>query len=820
MRKWILHIACLFITLGTIAQKTKVSGIVVDAANGDTLPFVNIYFQDTKIGTTSDLDGKYELESYYATDTLVASFVGYRTFKQAIQKDVAQEVVIKLAPADEDLPELIVLPNDENPAHPILRKIIKNKEINNREKLDYYEYEVYNKIELDLNNITDEFTESKAFKKFDFIFDNIDSTGEKTYLPVFMSESLSDFYYRKSPKSEKEYIKATKVSGVSNESVSQFTGDMYQKVNVYENFLPVFGKNFVSPISDRGLNYYKYYLMDSMFVDKYWCYELQFIPRRKGELTVEGTMWVNDTTYAIKYIEGNISKDANINFVNELTVSQTFEQVQDEVWMLTKDELLVDFEVAEKAMGFYGRKTTSYREFKINEPKEDDFYSGVENIFVSDSAQDYSEEFWEGNRHEELTENQEGVYQMIDTLGSLPIVNTYVDLIQTISTGYWVVKKFEIGPLYSTYSYNDVEGHRFRFGMRTSNDFSKMIELSGYGAYGLLDQEFKYGFGTRFFITKKPRRLVQMVYKHDVEQVGVSSNAYNNTSIVTFLRRNPYNKLVFNTEYRINYFREWFPGFSSELLLRNSTFSPIGITAFNAINTDGTIEPQVSLTATEVAVNTRFAYNEEFLSGEFERISLGTKYPIVSMTYTYGIPNLLGSKYEYHKARLSFKHKIPMGIFGTFKYQFEVGKIFGKAPYPLLQVHNGNETWNYNETAFNMMNILEFVSDEYVSFKAHQHFDGLFLNKIPLLRKLMWREVVTLTGVYGRLSDQNVSIMELPSYTSTLSQKPYLEMAAGIENIFKFLRVDVLWRMTYLDNEYDGIKVSKIGLRGKLQFDF
>lgn len=824
MLKWGIHIVLLLTTVSLFAQKTKVTGIVTDAITGDTLPFVNVYFQDTKIGTASNLEGKFELESYYATDTLVASFVGYRVYKQKIEKDVAQEVHIKMQPADEDLPELIVLPNDENPAHPILRKIIKHKEINNREKLDYYEYEVYNKIELDLNNITEEFTESKAFKKFDFIFDNIDSSEAKTFLPVFMSESISDFFYRKTPKSEKEYIKATRVSGVSNESVSQFTGDMYQKVNVYENFLPVFGKNFVSPISDRGLNYYRYYLIDSMFVDKYWCYEMQFIPKRKGELTVEGTMWVNDTTYAIKYIEGKISNDANINFVNELTVSQTFEQVQDEVWMLTKDELLVDFEVADKAMGFYGRKTTSYSNFKINDPKEEDFYSGVENIFVSDSAQDYSDEYWSNNRHEELSENEEGVYKMIDTLGNLPIVNTYIDVIQTLTTGYWVKGKVEIGPLYSSWSYNAVEGNRFRFGLRTSNDFSKMIELSGYGAYGLMDQEFKYGGGTRFFITKKPRRLVQMVYKHDVEQIGISSNAYNNTSIVTFLRRNPYNKLVFNTEYRINYFREWFPGFSSELLLRNSTFRPIGITQFNAINSDGTISPQVSLTATEVAFNTRFAYNEEFLSGEFERISLGTKFPIISATYTYGIPNVLGSKYEYHKVRLAYQHKISMGIFGTFKYQFELGKIFGKAPYPLLEVHNGNETWNYNETAFNMMNIMEFVSDEYVSFKAHQHFDGLFLNKIPLIRKLMWREVVTLTGVYGKISQRNIDLMELPWYSSSLQQKPYLEMAAGIENIFKFLRIDVLWRMTYLNNEYVSnntvIKVSRIGLRGKLQFDF
>lgn len=820
MLKTLPLITFLLLTLSVFSQKTKVSGYVLDAVTGDTLPFVNIYFKDTKIGTSSNLQGKYLLESYYASDTLVASFVGYLTFKTKIIKDKDQVIDILLSPTTEALPELIVLPSDENPAHPILRKVIRNKEINNREKLESYEYEVYNKIELDLNNITEEFTKSKAFKKFDFIFENIDSTSEKTYLPMFMSESLSDFFYRRQPKEEKEYIKATKVSGVENESISQFTGDMYQKVNIYENFLPVFGKNFVSPISDRGLNYYKYYLIDSIYIDKYWCYEMQFIPKRKGELTVNGTMWINDTTYAIKYVEGHISKDANINFVNELTVTQTFEQVQDEVWMLTKDELLVDFQITEGAMGFYGRKHTSYKNFVINKPRDDEFYKGVENIYVAEDAQEKSDDFWNGSRHDTLSENQEGIYQMIDTLENLPIVKSYIDVIQTLSTGYKIIGPVELGPIYSIYSRNVVEGNRFRFGLRTSNDFSKMIELSGYGAYGTVDKEFKYGLGTRFFITKKPRRLVQLIYKHDVEQVGVSSNAYNNTNIITALRRNPYNKLVFNTEYRGTYSREWFPGFSSEVLVRNSNFNPIGITTFNQINSDGSISPQSSLTATEVAFNTRFAFNEEFISGEFERISLGTKYPVLSATYTYGIPNVLGSQYEYHKARFAYNHKVSMGIFGTFKYGFELGKVFGKAPYPLLEVHNGNETWNYNETAFNMMNILEFVSDEYISFIAHQHFDGLFLNKIPLLRKLKWREVVTLTGVYGRLSNENLAVMELPSFTSTLKDKPYLEMAAGIENIFKFLRIDVLWRMTYLDNEYDGIKVNQIGVRGKLQFDF
>jgi len=813
-----IFLLCFVATM--FSQKTKITGWVIDAANGDTLPFVNVYFQDTKIGTTSNLDGAFTLETYYATDTLVASFVGYKKYKVFIKKDEAQTLTIKLAIASEALPDLIVLPNDENPAHPLLRKVIRNKEINNREKLEYYEYEVYNKIELDINNLTEEFTESKMFNKFDFIFDNIDSSEAKTFLPLFMSESISDFYYRKDPKTEKEYIKATKISGVENESVSQFTGDMYQKVNIYENFLPVFGKNFVSPISNRGLNNYKYYLVDSMFIDGYWCYEMEFYPKRKGELTFEGRLFIHDTTYAIKSVEGIISKDANINFVNELKVKQTFEQVEDEVWMLTKDELFVDFQIMDKAMGFYGRKISTFKDFVINKPKDPEFYTGYESIIVSDSAQDYGDEFWHDNRHVKLTENQEGVYAMIDTLENLPIMKTYISTIQTLTTGYKIVGPIEIGPLFTIYSKNIVEGHRFKFGLRTSNDFSKMVEFSGYGAYGTKDQEYKYGLGTRFFITKKPRRLVQMVYKHDVEQTGISSNAFNTTGIANSFRRNPYNKLVFNTEFRASYFREWFQGFSSTILFRTTNLRPIGITTFNALNADSSVSALNSISATEVSFNTRFAYHEEFLSGEFNRISLGTRKPIISFTYTYGIPNFIESKYEYHKLKFDYKHKVKLGIFGINKYQFEIGKVLGTAPYPLLEVHNGNETWGYNDDSFNMMNVLEFVSDEYISFKTEQHFYGLFLNKIPLLRKLKWREVVTLKGVYGQMSDKNMAVMQLPSYTSTLKDKPYLEMAAGIENIFMFFRVDVVWRMTYLDNEYDGIKVSPIGIRGKFQFDF
>ena len=809
------------ITSISYAQKTEVSGIVLDAANGDTLPFVNVYFVGTKIGTVTDFNGNYSIKTYYASDSLAASFVGYKTQKIKIKKDKNQVVNFLMETSMETLQEVVIKPTG-NPAHPILKNVIRYKEANNRAKLDAYQYEVYNKLEFDINNLTEDFKNRNVFKKFDFIFDNIDTTLAKDYLPVFISESVSDLYYRRKPKGEKEYIKASKVSGVNNKSVAQFMGDMYQQVNLYENFVLIFGKNFVSPIANTGLMSYRYYLEDSMYIDNKYCYQIRFLPRRNNEMTLDGTMWINDTTYAIKKIEGHISEGANINFVKELKFKQTYTQVNNEAWMLQDDDLFIDFELTNKAMGFYGQKHASYKNIIVNKEKEDSFYEGLGRVVVQDSAADRSVDYWKGARHDSLTKNQEGIYKMIDTLSHLPIITSYIDIIQTIVSGYKVVGKFEIGPYASLYSNNAVEGSRFRLGIRTSNAFSKKIEFSVFAAYGLLDKEWKYGGGTRFFITKKPRQMVTLVYKHDVEQIGLSTNAFGNSNVISTIgTRNPINRLVFNTDYRISFEREWLKGFSTTFLLRNTTIESLGIINFqreSPLTGNKIFIPNI--TTSEVTMFTRFARNEEFLEGEFNRVSLGTKHPTFTLNYTYGMKGVLNSEFEYHKIILGYKHKLKLGYFGVTHYGGHIGKIFGAAPYPLLEVHRGNESVVSNTTAYSMMNILEFVSDEYISGDIEHHLNGLFLNKIPLLRKLKWREVVGVRGIWGKISDKNLEVMELPSYTSDLKSKPYFESSVGIENIFKFLRIDLLWRLNYLDHQFNGIKVNRLGVRGKLQFHF
>ncbi|MFM1931097.1 MAG: hypothetical protein RL226_400, partial [Bacteroidota bacterium] len=360
---FVILLYCLLHAATAYAQKTVVKGRVTDAVTGEGMPFVNILFVGTKSGTNTDLDGYYTLETYYASDSLRASFIGYTPSTKKVKRDAVQTINFALSQTSVQLEAAVIKPTEEeNPAHPIVRGILRNKDINNREKLEAYEYELYNKVEFDLNNITEEFRNRKIWRSFDFVFDNIDSTEEKIYLPVFMTESMSNFYYRKNPKTSKEIIRATKVSGVENSSVSQFLGDMYQNVNIYDNNIVVFGKSFVSPISNSGFAFYRYYLMDSAYIDNKWCYQIKFQPKRKQELTFDGEFWVNDTTYAIKIVEATIAKDANINYIHNLKVRQEYNEVENEVWMLTKDQLTIDFNLTDKTMGFYGRKTTTYRD--------------------------------------------------------------------------------------------------------------------------------------------------------------------------------------------------------------------------------------------------------------------------------------------------------------------------------------------------------------------------------------------------------------------------------------------------------------------------
>jgi len=642
----------------------------------------------------------------------------------------------------------------------------------------------------------------------------------KPYLPVMLSESFSNLYYRRTPRARKEFITASRISGIENASISQFAGNLAQNVNIYDNYIDLFQKNFPSPISSFGLLYYRYYLVDSSFLDNKWCYNIMFKPRRKQEYAFTGNFWVNDTSFAIKKLEMRMAEDANINFINDLVISEEFSQAEGGQWVLTRDHIVADFNLVEDAkvtMGFYGARTAIFSKYSFDPVRDEKIFSTPNNIVVMDNAIRRDSDYWKNARPEELTYREASVYRLADTLKRMPVFNTYYDIIETIFTGYYIRGNFEWGPYASTYSFNSVEGSRIRIGGRTSNDFSTRVMFDGYAAYGTRDRELKYKMGMVYMIGKTPDRIFKLSFKHDVEQLGVGEDAFRSDFLFNSLfRRNPQDKLSMVDELKWSYKHEWFTGFSNTLGMNNRkiySLSQEGIKLYDA-ELDKYLSQNL-VTTTELTLDLHYGYREKVLAGEFERIVVSSPYPVLDIQYTYGIPNLLFSDFEYHKARIRVSQWFNSMTAGWSKYVVEAGKSWGRLPYPLMKIHSGNETFWYDETAFNLMNYYEFLSDEYINLFFTHHFDGFFLNRIPAVRKLKWREVAQVRGLYGRTSDKNLQFNEYPQGTYSLGV-PYFEAGIGIENIFRFFRVDGIWRFSYKDHP----DINRFGVLVSMNFIF
>lgn len=790
-----------FFSINSYAQNYTISGKVFDSETKEPLPFVPVLIKGTTVGATSDFDGNFSITTDKLGDSLVASYVSYKKLVRPLKRGENQTVNMPMLLEGVNISEVIVKAG-ENPAHRIIRNVIANKPFNNKRKLDAYQYEVYNKVEFDLNRIPKEMRERKIFKPIQFVFDNVDSinSGEKPSLPIFITESISDLYYRSNPTLKKEVIRANKITGIENSSITSVMGDMYQNINVYDNNILVFGKDFVSPISDNGFFYYKYYLEDSLFIGNTRCYQIRFKSKRPQELCFSGNMWISDTTWAVKRLEMSIPKDANINFINAANVIQEFTRI-DSSWMLSKDRLIIDFAMYKNQVGVYGRKTTSYKDFVIDQPKDVKFYEFGDKIVVEDSALLKTDEFWDSNRHDSLSVREKKIYHMIDTIKTLPVYKTWVDIFTIFVSGYKVVNNFEIGPYFNLVSYNKVEGMRLRFGGRTSSKFSRWYELQGYVAYGFKDEKFKYSVGFKTFITKKPhRQLVGMTYKSDYEILGQSQNGFSQDNIFASLfRTSPLTNLTRVDQTYAWYEREWVDGLTSKVTLIGRTITPLVTNSYLYYKKDGTIGIKENIRNTEVRLNVRFAYKEKFISGDFSRISLGTKYPVVQVNYSKSLQNAFRGEYDYQKVVLNLSDRIRLiSLLGYTDYIAEVGKIYGVVPYPLMELHGGNETYVYDYMSFNMMKYYEFASDQYATIGLFHHFEGLLFNKIPLIKKLKWREVVTAKALWGSVDSRNRRTLIFPTTLSALGNEPYVEVSAGIENIFKVFRIDALWRSTYL----------------------
>jgi hypothetical protein len=800
-----------FVVFRGLAQETIIKGRITDATNGEGIPLAVVLFKGSKVATSTDFDGNYSLKfSGFPSDSLTANYFGYKTLTKPVRKEPIQTLNFSLVPESVEQME-VVITNKEDPAYAIIRKAVANKEANDSRKLEAYQYEMYRKIEIDLDNISDKMKNKWYMRKVAKVLDSVmrvEGEDGKMLIPMYISETIGDYYYRSNPKMTREVIRANKVTGIGisdNSILSQIINASFYDYNFYQNRIAILNRDFVSPLSDGAEIYYRYILEDSSYLGEHWCYKIDISPKRKEDLAFEGKIWITDSLWAIKQVNLSIGKEANLNFVDGMKIHQEMQPSKQGPWLPMKSRLLIDIgQIGDSAAGMLLKFYISNKDMVENNPRPLEFYR--EKMTVADTAQAHDAHFWAEHRHDSLTVAEKHVFQMIDSVKKVPIVRTYIEVIDLLVNGYYDIGKVDIGPLLYTYAYNNVEGNRFNIGLRSNNKLHKNWLLSARVAYGTLDNQWKYQGSVEHIFRRKSWSLIGFEYYHDIDQVALNGdNKFENNLFGAFVkfgklyRRRPY----FNTYSQLYVQSDLFRGFTQRISLKHSEFDPLYPFAYYSQQGDVNSEIYHSYQTTEIISESRYAKNATMIKNGNHRTTFGTsRLPVFTFRYTLGINKLWGSDFYYNKFYFNVTQLKNTGFFGRFKYSLNLGWTPNYVPYPLLENHLGNHTAILNYNSFNMMNFFEFTSDKYASLHVEQHFDGLFFNRVPFLKRLKWREVVCGQVLFGTVSNGNYSLIPTgyPSFTRLNLNQPYAEVSYGIENIFRLVRIDFLHRLTYLDN--------------------
>ena len=827
------------------AQKVKaatvIKGAIIDAETNEVVPFATVSFVGISVGTRSDDDGTFELASFDGTDKIKIVCIGYESQIVHVDKGKKQTVTIKLKSSTKAIDEVFVRPKKQrykkrdNPSIDLINQVIAHRDKNRKENLDYYEYEKYEKLLFGLSNITEEFRQRRAFRKFQFIFNNLDTTKiqGKQVLPVYLKESLSDYYYRKTPKTTKDVLKANKMVGfegyVDNQGLSDYLKYLYQDIDIYDNNIIVLTNPFLSPIASSATTFYKYFIVDTSYVGNTKCIKMFFSPYNKNDFLFQGYLYImKDSSYAVKKVDMYVNKNINLNWVKSLRLKQEFNNIENHGWMLTHDEIDIDFGVSENSTGLYGQRAVSYSKYKINQARPDSVYAGS---MKDEPMHEKPDTFWVAHRHVPLERTEEGIYATMDSVKKVPAFKHTMSLLMLLIAGYKDFGYFEVGPVNSFYSYNPIEGFRGRVGGRTTPKFSKKINFETYLAYGFKDEKAKYYLGSTYSFTQHsiyefPVKSFRVCYQNDTKIPGQDLQFIQEDNVLLSIKRGVNDKLFYNKTIKFEYLNEFENHFSFTTSYQFNKQTPGGNLYFTDSSYSRYFNTVPYINVSELSLTLRYAPHEKFYQGKQFRIPLASEYPVLQLQYTLG-SKLIGNDYNYHMFKAMISRRFYFNVLGYSDVIFEAGKQFGRVPYPLLMIHRANQTYSYQIMSYNLMNFLEFVSDQYVSLNVDHCFNGFFFNKIPLLKKLKFREVFACKILYGSVSNENnpkyhPELFKFPTekngtpITYTLEKEPYIEASAGISNIFKMFRVDLVKRLTYLDHQ----NVSSTGIRVRFKLDF
>lgn len=832
--------------------QTSASGIVKDSITGEVLSFVSVLFLNSTTGVMTDDQGTFSLRNSQGNTQLVFSSLGYHTKTVVLKAGERNDgLEILLAPTSFQIQEVYVKPTRQkysrrnNPAVELIKKVIEHKTDNRIEAKDEYQAETYDKLSFAFDDFNPDPKKNKLLNKLQFIKNYIDTSefNGKPILIVSVRETLADVYYRKSPRTQKTFIKARRHSGIDNTldegGITSNLEEIFRGVDIFDNNINILLNRFVSPLSSLlATTYYQYYIMDTLDVAGDRCVDLAFVPVNSQSYGFTGRLYVTlDGHYSVKKVVLNVPYDINLNFVSKLRIEQEFERAPDSTWMLHTEKTYINFGITKKGQQLYASHFRSYNNYRFSIENPDSIFQQLGNVHQLAEATSRPDSFWVSHRHIPIKEKEDALNDLLKELRKVPAFNVMIGTAEILISSYIKsgkrnVSKFDFGPMNTTISGNKIEGFRFRVGGMTTANLNPHLFANGYAAYGLNDRKWKYNatltyaFNKKAYHTKEPpANNLSFIQEYDLYSLGENFLYTSKDNLfVAWKVGEPLTKMSYIRKTMLQYEKEWANGLSVKTWMQNQTDEPTGTLRYTYQDPEGELIRKNDLTTSELGMQFRFAPGERAYSsrrGKDSPFNLSKDAPVFKLSHQMGLDNVLGGEVNYHHTELSAEKRIWLSSFGHIDAQLKAGKVWNEVPFPLLIIPNTNQSVTIQPEAFHMMRALEFVTDQYVSFNATYYLKGWILNRIPGIRVLRLREVVSFNGIYGDLSRKNnpaynSNLFIFPEETGTLGNTPYMEASIGLENILKILRIDYYRRLTYLDHP----NIKKSGIRIALRFTF
>jgi len=817
----LLIVLFLFLSTLTNAQELRIRGKVVDVETKEPIGYASVYLMEKGYGETADSIGSFSiLINMFLPDTLLISRSGYLLKKISISSIIdSPQLVINMFRIPQGAG--VVINTKLNKGLFLWKKIMARKELYNTEKYFNYSFEEYTKLNFDLKNLNiDKLKDNLLFKPFSFIINPIaamrDTAGN---LPGYLMETMSDYAYQQSPKKIYEYIKANNSHGFLTPNTYNMLSLFKQKLNIYDNFIRILNKDFIGPFYDHADNYYNFSVPDTQILEGKKYLHFVFKPKHSGLNGFDGDAWVKTGNYELRSATLYLNPNAG-SFIDAMSFYQEFTNLSDSLPFVKRSNVSAEFRLmGKKSITVTGTQSTSYNNIVVNSDSITQIFNKQELAELVTHAPSYmvkNDTMWNRIRPDSLSYTEKRNYYVIDSFVASPNYARVQRNFKFLGSGYWETGNIDLGKWYNLISGNQWEGTRIRFDLATNLYFNRNFFLHGYGAYGTLDKKFK-GLAEAYWVANREPTFVRFhaLYKQDVDnnvhQYGEIGD--DNIFSVAIRKPNSTRKFLSVKDLRFESYIRWKSGLSFELLAARQEYRPLQNLPSEKSFTSLVGKP---LNNFSLSLKMRFAYLEKYLIGDYFKYSLETKYPVVTVMAEKGFPNVLQSAYSYFKIAASVRDDISIAPLGRVSLDVFAGKIYGNLPFTLLENHPGNDLYYYNDRLFNMMNRFEYLSDQYAGFHFQHNLGWSIFRVFPVMRKLKWSQFWTANGLWGSLGKANNDLNQADLYFKTLNGRSYFEVGTGLDNIFKFFRIDCIWRV--LPNPLPVEKKYSFGVFGSFQF--